>query len=124
MNNQESNLSSSNDEITKKIIDRKKEPEPSGVLTFNLGDKIVYDMRKALNGKYEDTGLQAGDVVILSDKKIYRVIKKGKGKAMFIKMDMKAIRVLKDEIDMAIERMNMILPKREKFYIDPKQTMA
>lgn len=74
--------------------------EESGVQKFDLGSRTVYDMREAMSGKYEDAGLKPGDVVIWSDKKIYRVLKNNPGAgATFKKMTTQEIKDLTNEID-------------------------
>lgn len=83
-----------------------KKPEDSGVRIIDLGNRSVYDMREAMSGKYEDSGLKAGDCVIWSDKKIYKVLKNQPGAgATFKKMTEAEIVQLKQEVDEKISAM-------------------
>lgn len=75
----------------------------SGVKQYKLNGRNIYDMRGAMNGLYVDKNLKAGDCVIWSDRKIYRVVKNHTTfGATYLKMTKNEINDLKKEIDKAI----------------------
>lgn len=71
------------------------------VKSYKLGDRTIWDLREAMNGKYEDQGLNENDVIIMSEKKLYRVIKKYGQGATFRKMTINEIEELKQEVESA-----------------------
>lgn len=78
-------------------------PDPSGILVYKLINRTIFDMRGAARGRYEDKGLKAGDCVVWSDRKIYKVLKSKAGDgATYLKMTKNEINDLKEEIDKAI----------------------
>jgi len=88
--------------------------DETGVQKFELGSRTVYDMREAMSGKYEDKGLKSGDIVIWSDKKIYKAIKNNPGVgATFKRMTSQEIKDLTNEIDHAVislkKKLNLLI---------------
>lgn len=46
---------------------------PSGIIKYEVGSRTIWDMRNARRGRYIKESLKEDDVIIVSDRKVYKV---------------------------------------------------